>query len=131
MARLLRIAVGLPGLAFVFNGVAWWVAPEFAGEQLGMPLLGGAGLSTQIADLASFFLTLGTCMLTGLMTGRGVWFFPAILLLGFAIFGRLVAWLFHGADLTVEMIAVEAIVIALLLATSRAMERTANVNGLG
>lgn len=123
MNRLLQIAVALPALAFVLLGLAWWLVPGFAGRQLGMDLLSGAGLSTQIADLASFFLTLGTCMLMGLVTGRRVWFFPAILLLAFAIAGRVIAWLFHGAELTAGMIAVEVIFIALLLATSRTLQR--------
>ncbi len=123
MNRLLQIAMGLPALAFVVLGAAWWVVPDFAGKQLGMELLSGAGLSTQIADLASFFLTLGICMLMGLATGRRVWLYPAVLLLSIAIIGRLIAWLFHGADLTLAMIAVEVIVITLLVAASRTMKR--------
>lgn len=123
MNRVLQIACALPALAFVILGFAWWAVPEFAGKQLGMELLSGAGLSSQIADLASFFLTLGACILAGLLTSRRVWFYPAILLLGLATIGRLVAWLVHGADLTVGMIAVELVVIALLFGTSRTMDR--------
>lgn len=123
MNRLLQIAVGLPALAFVVLGAAWWAVPDFAGKQLGMNLLSGAGLSTQIADLASFFLTLGICMLMGLATGRRLWLYPAVMLLGIAIIGRLIAWLLHGADLTIGMIGVELVVIALLLAASRTMKR--------
>jgi hypothetical protein len=40
-------------------GVGWWVAPGFVGAQLGTTLLSGAGLGTQIGDLAPAFLTLG------------------------------------------------------------------------
>jgi uncharacterized membrane protein len=49
--------------------------------------------------------------------------FLAALLLILAIIGRLIAWLFHGADLTIAIIAVEVVVIALLLAASRTMKR--------
>lgn len=121
--RLLQIALGLPALAFIALGFVWWVVPDVAGKQLGMDLLTGAGLSTQIADLASFFLTLGICMLMGLATGRRLWLYPAVMLLGIAIIGRIIAWLLHGADLTIGMIGVEVVVIALLLAASRTMKR--------
>lgn len=123
MNRFLQIALAVPAVTFVFVGLAWWAVPDFAGEQLGMDLLAGAGLSTQIADLASFFLTLGVCMLVGVATSRRVWFYPPILLLGFAMAGRFIAWLFHGADLTAEMIVVEGIVIVLLFVASRSIAR--------
>ncbi len=58
-----------------------------------MALLDGRGLSTQLADLASFFLTLGGCILAGLITGNRLWFYPAVSLLGVAAFGRVLAWL--------------------------------------
>ena len=124
MNYLLQAAIWLPALAFIFVGLCWWIAPDFIGSQFRMELLEGAGLSTQIADLASFFLTLGCCMLIGLLSRNTVWFIPAILLLGFAILGRLIAWLFHGADLTLDMIFVEVVVIALLLFASRSIKQT-------
>ncbi len=119
MAAALKIAAGLPALLFTLLGVAWWIAPDVAGAQLGMTLLDSVGLSSQIADLASFFLTLGSCALIGLATGDRLWIYPSILLLGFAICGRLIAWAFHDAALAVEMIAVEAVVISLLLLVAR------------
>ena len=114
MNYMLQAAIWLPAMAFIFVGLCWWIAPDFIGSQLRMELLEGAGLSAQIADIASFFLTLGCCMLIGLLSRNTVWFIPAILLLGFAILGRLIAWLFHGADLTTGMIAVEVVVVLLL-----------------
>lgn len=105
----------MPALGFVLVGLVWWVAPESAGTLLGMELLSGAGLSTQIADLAAFFLALGGTILIGLFSANRVWLYPPIMLLGFAILGRLIAWLFHGAVLALGMIAVEAVVIAILL----------------
>ena len=122
MSLLMRVAIGLPALAFIFVGFAWWISPEFIGSLFRMELLEGAGLSTQIADLASFFLTLGCCMLVGLLSRSPIWFLPAILLLSFAILGRLIAWLFHGADLTLDMIFVEVVVITLLLFASKSIK---------
>lgn len=121
--RLIQIVTSVFALGFIVVGLTWWGAPSFASKQLGMDLLAGAGLSTQIADLASFFLTLGICILTGLWTGRRFWLYPPILLLSFAICGRITAWMFHNADLTTEMIAVEVIMIALLMISFRTIRR--------
>ena len=123
MSLLLQAAIGLPALAFIGVGLSWWFAPGFAGSLLRMELLEGSGLTTQLADLASFFLTLGCCMLIGVLTRSPVWFLPAILLLSFAVVGRLMAWLFHGAALTLDMIFVEMVVISLLLFACRSINR--------
>jgi hypothetical protein len=123
VSAVLKIMAGIPALSFVLVGLAWWIAPEFAAKPLGMELLGGAGLSTQIADLAAFFLTLGGSILMGLASGNRVWLYPPIMLLGFAIVGRLIAWIFHGADLAIDMIAAEAIVIAVLVFNVRALPK--------
>jgi hypothetical protein len=48
------------------------------------------------------------------MNARPIWFYPPMMLLGFAACGRLIAWRFHGADLAMHMIAVEIGVIAVL-----------------
>lgn len=119
MTAALKIAAAIPALAFILLGLSWWVAPVFAAEQLGMDLLGGVGLTSQIADLASFFLTAGACVLIGVATRRALWFYPAIMLLAIAMVGRLIAWLVHGGALTLDMMAVEATVIAILLLASR------------
>lgn len=94
-----------------------------AGEQLGMPLLDGLGLSTQIGDLASFFLTLGSCMLLGLVTGNQIWFYPPMMLLGFAAISRTLAWLIHDAAFPPDVIAVETVLAVLLYVASTRLAR--------
>ena len=79
-----------------------------------MTLLSGIGLSTQIGDMAAFFLALGICMLAGTITLRRSWFYAPILGVLLAAFGRLVAWLFHDAALATDLIAVEVIIAAVL-----------------
>ncbi len=110
-----KLAAGTPALLLILVGLAWWVAPEFVTAQFGMTLQRGAGLSTQIGDLASFFITLGVCILIALVSGERVWLYPSIMLLAFAIGGRFIAWLFHGAALTASVIVVEFVLIGLLL----------------
>lgn len=114
MNTVLRIVVGISAVLFASIGVGWWLAPTAVGEQFGMMLLEGRGLSTQIGDLASFFLTLGSCILIGLRTGERIWFYPAIMLLSLAAVSRTIAWVFHDAALAYDMIAVELILSAVL-----------------
>jgi integral membrane sensor domain MASE1 len=128
MNEKLRMPVGVIGFSFFVMGALWLVQPEFVAKQLGMSLLHGVGLSTQIGDMASFFLTLGGCLLLGFRTRLAYWLYPPIMLLSFAASGRVLAWLFHGASLALEMIVVEAAVAAVLMA---ALKRTKMSTGEG
>lgn len=119
MLKALRALLALPAILFIMIAVSWLVNPTSAAAQLGMELLDGVGRSSQIGDLAAFFMTLGICILMGLISGNRTWFYPAILLLGTAALSRVLAWLAHDAALTIDMIAVEATVAILLLVASR------------
>ncbi|MEQ8859037.1 MAG: hypothetical protein RIC56_10340 [Pseudomonadales bacterium] len=114
MNRVLRAIVALSGALFVVIGLRWVTDPAAAAEALGMPLLSGVGRSTQIGDMAAFFLTLGITILMGAITGQRAWFHAPILLLGLAAGFRIVAWLVHDAALAMHLIAPEVIVAAVL-----------------
>jgi len=124
MNRILRVLVALPGIFFVVMGLRWLVDPAGAAGDMDMELLDGIGRSTQIGDLATFFLALGMMILVGLITSQRRWFHvPALMLLGAAIF-RVLAWLLHDAALAGQLIALELVVACLLLvAASRLTAR--------
>lgn len=124
MNRILRVLVALPGIFFVVMGLRWLVDPAGAAGDMDMELLDGIGRSTQIGDLAVFFLALGMMILVGLITSQRRWFYvPALMLLGAAIF-RVLAWLLHDAALAGQLIALELVVACLLLfAASRLTAR--------
>jgi hypothetical protein len=113
---ILRVVLGLPGAVLAGVGVGWLLVPTLAAAAMSMELVAPAGRSTQIADLGSFFMTLGGCILTGAITGNRLWLAPSLAMLILAICGRTLAWLFHGAALAYDMIAVEVVVSALLAA---------------
>jgi hypothetical protein len=115
----LRVLVLVPALLFIVTGVRWLIAPAGVAPMLGMTLGEGVGLSSQVGDLSGFFLTLGACMLIALISGRRVWYYPAIMLLAIAAVGRVLAWLLHDAALALHLIAPEVIVALLLLAAVR------------
>jgi hypothetical protein len=121
MKKLMRVLVVLPSILFVVTGLRWLVDPATAAAELGMTLLDGVGRSTQIGDLSAFFLTLGICMLIAVITARRAWFYPPMILLALAAFGRIIAWLIHDAALAMPMIVPEVVVAALLFVASRTL----------
>ncbi|MBT5388394.1 MAG: hypothetical protein HN817_06130 [Porticoccaceae bacterium] len=114
MNKLLRIVVALTALIFASLGLRWLVAPEGVAAELGMTMMTGVGLSTQIGDMGSFFLSLSLFIVLALTTGRRSWYYPPIVLLGLTAIMRTMAWMFHGASLAVDMIVVELVVCAIL-----------------
>ena len=115
----LRAIVLLCGVLFIFTGLRWLLAPVGVAPEFGLVLSTGVGLSSQIGDMSAFFLTLGVCILMGLITQRAIWYYPPIILLSLTAVGRLLAWLLHDAALAMNLIAPEVIVALILLIASR------------
>ena len=110
MKNVLRILAGLIGILFFLNGLQWIISPANVAESLGMPLLEGVGLSTQIGDLGSFFITVGAMTLIGAITTTRHWFYaPSILLLVAALY-RTLSTVLYGAPFVMSAILVEVVV---------------------
>ena len=107
MKNVLRVFVGLAGTLFFLNGLQWIINPSTVAESLGMPLLEGVGLSTQIGDLGSFFITVGAMTLIGAITTTRHWFYaPSMLLLVAALY-RTLSTVLYDAPFVVSAIVVE------------------------
>ena len=115
----LRAIVLLCGVLFIITGLRWLLAPAGVAPEFGLVLSTGVGLSSQIGDMSAFFLTLGVCILMGLIIQRAIWYYPPIILLSLTAVGRLLAWLLHDAALAMNLIAPEVIVALILLIASR------------
>ena len=115
----LRAIVLLCGVLFIITGLRWLLAPAGVAPEFGLVLSTGVGLSSQIGDMSAFFLTLGVCILMGLITQRAIWYYPPIILLSLTAVGRLLAWLLHDAALAMNLITPEVIVALILLIASR------------
>ena len=110
MKNVLRIVAGLVGILFFLNGLQWIISPANVAASLGMPLLEGVGLSTQIGDLGSFFITVGAMTLIGAITTTRHWFYaPSILLLVAALY-RTLSTVLYGAPFVMSAILVEVVV---------------------
>ena len=120
MKNVLRIVAGLVGVLFFLNGLQWIISPANVAASLGMPLLEGVGLSTQIGDLGSFFITVGAMTLIGAITSTRHWFYaPSMLLLVAALY-RTLSTLLYGAPFVMSAIVVEVSVgLFLIFAGSR------------
>ncbi|MDA7855667.1 hypothetical protein N9A51_00340 [Pseudomonadales bacterium] len=119
MKKVLSVLIALPAVMFIMTGLRWLVDPATAAAQFGMPLLDGIGLSTQIGDLAAFFIAGGMFVFIALITSKRSWYYPPIMLVGFTALFRVLAWLLHDATLAVQMIVPEIVIAVLLLAASR------------
>ena len=118
MKNVLRIVVGLIGILFFLNGLQWIISPANVAESLGLPLLEGVGLSTQIGDLGSFFITVGAMTLIGAITTTRHWFYaPSMLLLVAALY-RTLSTLLYGAPFVMSAIVVEVVVGLFLIFVS-------------
>ena len=120
MKNVLRIVAGLVGILFFLNGLQWIISPANVAESLGMTLLEGVGLSTQIGDLGSFFITVGAMTLIGAISTTRHWFYaPSMLLLVAALY-RTLSTLLYGAPFVMSAIVVEvSIGLFLIFAGSR------------
>ena len=120
MKNTLRLVAGLLGTLFLINGLQWIIAPANIAAQLGMPLLEGVGLSTQIGDMGSFFITVGAMTLIGALSQTRHWFYaPSMLLLVAALF-RILSTAIYGAPFVLPAIVVEISVgLFLIFAGSR------------
>ena len=124
MSKIINVLSYLIGFLFIFNGFLWLINPSNIASSLGMTLLSDHGLSTQIGDLASFFLVVGIFTILGIYKKVKFWFYTPIALLSFAAFSRIIAFLFHGAALSVDKIVVELIIAGFLLFLVKRDENT-------
>ena len=128
VAKLLRLLTLLTGLLFTLTGVQWWVMPEAVAPQFGLTLDTGLGLSSQIGDMSAFFLLLGFCAYLALVTRRGVWYTPAIVLLVLTAIGRTIAWVVHGAAFATDQIALELLVAVIYWLAARSLATNSALN---
>ena len=128
VAKLLRLLTLLTGLLFTLTGVQWWVMPDAVAPQFGLTLDTGLGLSSQIGDMSAFFLLLRFCAFMALLTRRGVWYTPAIVLLVLTAIGRIIAWVVHGAAFATDQIALELLVAVIYWLAARSLATNSALN---
>ena len=115
MDKFFNILTYIIGFLFLLMGLQWLFDPGSAAAGLGMNLLSDHGLSTQIGDLASFFLVVGVFTLCAAVKKNKVWLYTPIALFSFAAISRIIAFVFHDAALSTDKILVELVLAGFLL----------------
>ena len=113
--KLIMVVVALLAINFVYTGLRYIFEPAVVAAEFGMPLLDGLGRSSQIGDLASFFMSGGIFLLLGLKTGKHIWFYAGSILLGLTALSRILAWFLQDAMLATPLIVAEIVIAGILL----------------
>jgi len=115
MNTFLRVFLALPGVLFILLGLRWLVDPAAAAKTLGMPLLDGLGLSTQIGDIGALFTAGGSMVVIGAVTQKRRWLYAPAMLLCYAAVFRTLGWMLHGAVFAGPQITIELVLAAFLV----------------
>jgi len=116
--KVINVLAYLASALLLLSGLRWLVDPSGSAAGLGMPLLDGIGRSTQIGDLAAFFVVAGGFGLAGLLRKNAVLLYTPAALVGAAALFRLLATT-QGAALATQLIAVEVIMCVIFVAAAR------------
>lgn len=120
---MFNIFLILPGIFFLITGFQWLVAPETAASSLMMPLLSGAGLSTQIGDIGGLFLGMGLLVMAAITTRKSELLFSVSVILFCIAIYRLMAFILHDATLNIQMLGVEFVLAVWFFIASRNLYR--------
>ncbi len=123
MSKAIRALALLPALAFLFTGLNWLTQPEAAAASLGLPLLDGVARSSQIGDMAAFFLSGSFMIFIGLVTNKRIWLQAPAMVIGLTAICRVLAWLLHDAALPMNLIAPEVVFSLILLLVASKLPR--------
>ena len=118
----------LPGIFFLFTGYQWLVSPETAASALMMPLLDGAGLSSQMSDIGGLFLGMGLAVMSAVVTRKGDWLMPVSIILACIAVFRLLAFALHDATLIPQMVVIEIVLSVWFAIASQKLSGEAPIN---
>lgn len=110
-----RLPAAVVAMAMGISALQWLSNPAAAAESLGMPLLTGLGLSSQVGDFSAFFVGTTLFCVLGIIRSNTTWLYSAASLLAMAALFRTSAWLFHDASLATALIVVEIVLAGLVL----------------
>ena len=111
------------------NALMFIFQPETVTADLGMPLLQGVGLSTQLADLGAFFTFSALLIFYGVLKSKGEYLRIVALLLGLAALLRAVAWVVNDAALASTLIGAEILLVVWLWISAKFIDKLNQVNG--
>lgn len=127
MSLALRSGCGLFGLLFLVLGVRWMFAPDAIAAESGIDLLNSLGTNTARGDIGGLFVGGALVIALGLARRRPEALRVMALVVGCVALGRSVGMVVDGFAMTSFVpFVVELVIIAVLIATARDFERSAD-----
>jgi hypothetical protein len=119
---LIRILIGIAGVLGLSAALLFWLRPESAAAGVGLAIANGAGTATIRADIAGFFGASGVFALLAAVRNRAHHAFAVLVLMAFALFGRIVNLVFVGWNpVFLPPMAIEVMVIVLFAFACRVL----------
>jgi hypothetical protein len=114
MSLITKFLSSIPAVVFLIIGVFWVLQPGIMAENFGMVLSSGLGLSSQIGDLGSYFVSSALMIFYGIYTNNTHWFYPPILIMLLTALFRTLSTLLHDAPFAADMIGSEILFSGIL-----------------
>lgn len=127
--NVIKIIAAVPGIPMLVNALMFILQPETVTADLGMPLLKGVGLSTQLADLGAFFTFSALLIFYGVLKSKGEYLRIVALLLGLTALLRAVAWVVNDAALASTLIGAEILLVVWLWISAKYIDKLKQVDG--
>ena len=127
--NVIKIIAAVPGIPMLVNALMFILQPKTVTADLGMPLLEGVGLSTQLADLGAFFTFSALLIFYGVLKSNGEYLRIVALLLGLTAILRAVAWVVNDAALASTLIGAEILLVVWLWISAKYIDKLKQVNG--
>lgn len=115
MSFITKFLSSIPAVVFLIIGVFWVLQPGIMAENFGMVLSSDLGLSSQIGDLGSYFVSSALMIFYGIYTNNTHWFYPPILIMLLTALFRTLSTLLHDAPFAVDMIGSEILFSGILI----------------
>ena len=114
MSLITKFLSSIPAIVFLIIGVFWVLQPGIMAENFGMVLSSGLGLSSQIGDLGSYFVSSALMIFYGIYTNNTHWFYPPILIMLLTALFRTLSTYLHDAPFAADMIGSEILFSGIL-----------------
>ena len=115
MSFITKFLSSIPAVVFLIIGVFWVLQPGIMAENFGMVLSSGLGLSSQIGDLGSYFVSSALMIFYGIYTNNTHWFYPPILIMLLTALFRTLSTFLHDAPFAADMIGSEILFSGILI----------------
>lgn len=121
--QTVRMLAAVAGIAIGGNGLGFVDDTDAMARLIGLPLVEGTALASQIGNLGFFVLVAGGMAICGAITRSPIFFYCAAALIGCVAVFRIFATVAYGAPLSIVFVAVELMVLVLWLAAGSFLQR--------